>query len=154
MSPFSSWSGETAGCLQQVHFELWSNRIREAYLTLPMCHATDKNRYKSVFIQCIISSGETILKAYRRTGTRTHVYTDYTQLNLQPTLPDSKQGLEVEEGSSGAGNMAGLLFCQKKEVSSLELNESRHGFCGRGSGRSLLAEGPKTKNKNKKRGHG
>ena len=43
--------------------------------------------------------------------------------------------------------MAGLLFCQKKEVSSLELNESRHGFCGRGSGRSLLAEGPKTKKK-------
>ena len=115
MSPFSSWSGETAGCLQQVHFELWSNRIREAYLTLPMCHATDKNRYKSVFIQCIISSGETILKAYRRTGIRTHVYTDYTQLNLQPTLPDSKQGLEVEEGSSGAGNMAGLLFWRRKK---------------------------------------
>ena len=143
MSPFSSWSGETAGCLQQVHFELWSNRIREAYLTFPMCHATDKNRYKSVFIQCIISSGETILKAYRRTGTRTHVYTDYTQLNLQPTLPDSKQGLEVEEGSSGAGNIAGLLFWRKKCLD-VWLKESREGFCRRGRGRSFHVEGPKT----------
>ena len=40
--------------------------------------------------------------------------------------------------------MAGLLFWEK-EVSSLDLNESRYCFCRRGSGRSLLAEGPKTK---------
>ena len=144
MSPCSSWSGETVGRLQQVHFELWSNRIREAYLTLPKCHATDKNRYKSVFIHCIISSGETVLTAYRCTGTRTHVYADYTQLNLQPTLPDSKQGLEVEEDSSGAGNMAGLLFWEKKKCLDVWLKESREGFCRRGRGRSFIVEGLKT----------
>ena len=145
MSPCSSWSGETMGRLQQVHFELWSNRIREAYLTLPKCHATDKNRYKSVFIHCIISSGETILTAYRRTGTRTHVYADYTQLNLQPTLPDSKQGLEVKEDSSGAGNMAGLLFWRKKKCLDVWLKESREGFCRRGRGRSFIVEGRRQK---------
>ena len=139
MSPCSSWSGETVGRLQ-VHFELWSNRIREAYLTLPKCHAADKNGYKSVFIHCIISSGETILTAYRRTGTRTHVYADYTQLHLQPTLPHSKQGLEVEEDSSGAGNMAGLLFWKKKMSWCLTEGVQR-GFLSERKGKVIYCRG-------------
>ena len=77
---------------------------------------------------------------HKQSGTDTQVYsiyTIYTQLNRQQT---GISGTGRQQG--GAENVAGLLHGEK-EMSRLDLKESREDFCRRGR-RSVHVEGPKT----------
>ena len=66
---------------------------------------------------------------------------------------DNKQRLEAEEDKRGKENIADLSSGRKKNVFvRFDLKESREGFCRRGRGKPLHAEGPKTGEREKSAG--
>ena len=91
-------------------------------------------------------SVEAILSAYTHRGTRTHVHSDYTKLNLHSLKTGSKRRLEMDGDSSMDQKtwQVQVHSFGKRNVFRLHWNESREGFSRRGRGRSFYVNGPKT----------